>query len=437
MAAEHTSVFPVEKFLLALALILVSSKVLGEIVERIRQPAVLGELFAGVLLGGSVLALLPSGPGAPGFETFHLLAEVGVAILLFEIGLETDLRDMIRVGLSSFAVAVVGVVTPFVLGAVVVLVFEKMGILGGSDPRLVGVVAITAGATLTATSVGITARVLSEMNLLRAAESRIVLGAAVIDDVLGLMILAVVTGLVEAVEGGSAPHISFLTVGVISLKAFGFLIGSVVLGNLFSRRLFDVVNKMRVRGVLLLSALAFAFIFAYFAKLVGLAPIVGSFAAGLVLANTNQVESIETRLKPVADVFTPIFFIMVGAAVDVRVFNPFHEANLPVLLIAAVLTVVAIVGKVIAGYAVVQKGLNKIAIGVGMIPRGEVGLIFAQFGLISGVFDTRMFSAITVMVMLTTFVAPPLLKVAFGADRIERARIEEDLRLKTSGGGNG
>ncbi|HEX3034900.1 MAG TPA: cation:proton antiporter [Thermodesulfobacteriota bacterium] len=204
-----------------------------------------------------------------------------------------------------------------------------------------------------------------------------------------------------------------MQVGIITLKAFGFLFGAILVGNLASRRLFDLVDKMRVRGVLLLSALSFAFIFAYIAKLVGLAPIVGAFAAGLVLARVNQFDTIEARLKPVADVFTPIFFIMIGAAVDVSVFNPFVPGNVSILLIALALFVVAVVGKFASGWATFKKGIKKKVIGVGMIPRGEVGLIFAQMGLSSGVFDTRLFSAITVMVMLTTFIAPPLLKITF------------------------
>lgn len=410
-AAGH---FPVEKFLIALALIFIFSKVFGELAERIKQPSVLGELVAGVILGGSVLALVPSTPGVAGYDTFHLLAEVGVAILLFEIGLETDLKDLLKVGISSALVAVVGVVVPFALGFASVLAFEEFGLMGDIDPSMMVLIAITAGATLTATSVGITARVLSDMNRLQTGEARIVLGAAVIDDVLGLIILGVVTGLIEASESGaSGAGVSAAGVGIIFLKAFGFLIAAILLGNLVSKKLFNLVQLMRVRGVLLLGALAFAFIFSFLSAVVGLAPIVGAFAAGLVLANTNQYRIIEERIKPVSDVFTPIFFIMVGAAVDVRVFNPFVEKNIPILMIALILFVVAVIGKYVAGFAVFQKGINRNVIGFGMIPRGEVGLIFAQVGLTYGVFTSELFSAVTVMVMLTTFIAPPLLKIAF------------------------
>ncbi len=413
----------IEQFFIALALILIFSKVFGELAERIKQPSVLGELVAGIILGGSVLAIVPSVAGMAGYNTFHLLAEVGVAILLFEIGLETDLKDLIKVGFTSMLVAIVGVIVPFALGFASILVFEKYGMLGNVDPNFTILIAITAGATLTATSVGITARVLSDMNRLQSGEAKIILGAAVIDDILGLIILGVVSGLIESSESGIGVSVSAASVGIIFLKAFGFLFAAIIIGNLISKRLFNLVEKMRVRGVLLLSALSFAFIFAYLASLVGLAPIVGAFAAGLVLANTNQFKSIEERLKPVSDFFTPIFFIMVGAAVDVSVFNPFVKENIPILLIALILFIVAVVGKLVSGFAVLQKGIKKSVVAVGMIPRGEVGLIFAQMGLTYGIFTSELFSAVTVMVMLTTFIAPPLLKIMFarGGDMVEES----------------
>ncbi|MEE9213608.1 MAG: cation:proton antiporter [Thermodesulfobacteriota bacterium] len=417
MSIEEIGHYQAEKFFIALACILIASKIFGEIAERIKQPSVLGELIAGVILGSSVLAIVPSISGEAGYNTFHLLSEVGVAILLFEIGLETDLGDLLRVGPTSTIVAAIGVVAPFVLGFGSILAFEHFGMLGEINPAYTTIIAITVGATLTATSVGITARVFSDMNRLQSEEARIVLGAAVIDDILGLIILGVVTGLIEAVKSGGDGSISSLGVGIIIIKAIGFLVIAVAIGNLTSKKLFDLVNKMRVRGVLLLSALAFAFIFAYLASLFGLAPIVGAFAAGLVLAKTNQFNTIEERLKPVSDFFTPIFFIFVGAAVDVRLLNPFDGENIPILIIALVLFLVAILGKIISGLGVLKKGIKRSVIGIGMIPRGEVGLIFAQVGLTSGVFSSRLFSAVTVMVMLTTFIAPPLLKIFFSGDQ--------------------
>lgn len=416
MNVEHAGSFPVEKFLFVFAIILIASKVIGELTERIKQPPVLGELIAGVLLGGSVFALIPSVSGQSGYETFHLLAELGVVILLFEIGLETDLNDLIKVGVTSTIVAIVGIVAPFVLGFLSIIAFQKYGLLTFANPTSGMLVAITVGATLTATSVGITARVLSDINKIHTPEAKIVLGAAVIDDILGLIILAVVTGLIEASKQGLETGISAVNVLTITLKAFGFLIASIIIGMLVTGKIFNFIQRLKVRGILLLSSISFAFLYAYLAHIAGLAAIVGAFAAGLVLAKTGQVKIIEERLKPVSDLVTPIFFVMVGAAVDISIFNPFNSGNIPILIIAFVLFAVAVAGKFVSGFAVFKEGLNKKAIGIGMIPRGEVGLIFAQLGLAFAVFDIQLFSAVTAMVMLTTFIAPPLLKKAFGSD---------------------
>ena len=416
MNVEHAGSFPVEKFLFVFAIILIASKVIGELTERIKQPPVLGELIAGVLLGGSVFALIPSVSGQSGYETFHLLAELGVVILLFEIGLETDLNDLIKVGVTSTIVAIVGIVAPFVLGFLSIIAFQKYGLLTFANPTSGMLVAITVGATLTATSVGITARVLSDINKIHTPEAKIVLGAAVIDDILGLIILAVVTGLIEASKQGLESGISAVNVLTITLKAFGFLIVSIIIGMLVTGKIFNFIQRLKVRGILLLSSISFAFLYAYLAHIAGLAAIVGAFAAGLVLAKTGQAKIIEERLKPVSDLVTPIFFVMVGAAVDISIFNPFNSGNIPILIIAFVLFAVAVMGKFVSGFAVFKEGLNKKAIGIGMIPRGEVGLIFAQLGLAFAVFDIQLFSAVTAMVMLTTFIAPPLLKKAFDSD---------------------
>ncbi len=410
--------FTIDKFFLALILVFVFSKVFGELAERIKQPSVLGELIAGVILGGSVLAMIPSTQGVIGYDTFHLLAEVGVAILLFEIGLETDLKDLIKVGPTSTMVAIVGVVLPFVLGYGSIIAFQHFGLLN-LESSFATLVAITAGATLTATSVGITARVLSDMNRLQTNESKIILGAAVIDDIFGLIILGVVSGLIDAFNSGSESGVSLVNVSFIILKAFGFLGISIVIGNLIGSRLFDFFSKLKVRGLLLLFSISFAFLYAYLSHIIGLAPIVGAFAAGLVLRKTNQFHIIEEGIKPVSDFFTPIFFVMIGAAVDITVFNPFVSENILVLLIALILFVVAVIGKFASGYVIFQKGIKKSVVGVGMIPRGEVGLIFAQLGLAYGIFDTKLFSAVTVMVMLTTFIAPPLLQIMFAGDDSE------------------
>jgi Kef-type K+ transport system membrane component KefB len=396
-----------EHFFLTIIAILIGAKLLGEVAERIGQPAVLGELVAGVLIGPSVLALLPT--AGPISEVVHLLAEIGVAVLLFEIGLETDLKEMFRVGGSATVVALVGVAAPFLLGfAFWYFVQPDIGAAtAGISPMLV---AVFVGATLTATSVGITARVLTDLRRVHTREARVVIGAAVVDDVLGLVILAIVSGL----AAGAA-----LTVFGIAMKfviAAGFLVAAVILGNVIAPRIFGFVDSMRVRGVLLVVAFSFALLFAALAGLAGSAMIIGSFAAGIVLSSTNQFDMIEERIAPVADIFTPIFFVSVGAGVNINLFLPWTSTfDGGVLLVGGALLAIAIVGKVVSGYAVGwgRNPLNHLAIGVGMIPRGEVGLIFAHLGLTNGILSPEVYSAILIMVIFTTFLAPPLLKPIF------------------------
>ncbi|MGH7477358.1 MAG: cation:proton antiporter [Longimicrobiales bacterium] len=396
-----------EALFLTLVVILATSKLFGELAERTGQPAVLGELLAGVVLGASALAVIPaSGPIA---EIVDLLAEIGVAILLFEIGLETDLREMFRVGAAASTVAAVGVAMPFLLGFLYWVMAEPA--LGTHAAGITDtMVAIFVGATLTATSVGITARVLTDLGRIHTREARVVIGAAVVDDVLGLVILAIVSGL----AAGTA--LSLFGIAMKFAVAVGFLVAAVIVGNIVAPRLFTLIDRMRVRGVILVAGFCFALLFAALAGLAGSAMIIGSFAAGLVLSSTNQFDVITERIKPVADIFTPIFFVSVGAFMNVRLFIPGTDSfSLPVLGVGAALLVIAIVGKAMSGFAVGwgRARLDHLAIGVGMIPRGEVGLIFADLGLDRGILSPEVFSAILIMVIFTTFLAPPLLKVVF------------------------
>ena len=408
MSIDDPNSYSLGSFFLALASIFIVGKIVSSLFVKYKQPEVLGELIAGVLLG--ILGLIPL-YGELGYDFFHLLSEVGVAILLFEIGLETDLDDLINVGLPSLIVGIIGVVAPFGLGYFTVYTLADLNFVSFGSETGQFLTALTIGATLTATSVGITARVLSELGKLKSTEAKVVLGAAVIDDVLGLIILAVISGIIStsSISGTSDISISSTEILIISAKAFGFLILAILLGNLFTKKLFIFIYNLKARGSLLLGALAYTFIFAYLAQFAGLAPIIGAFAAGLLLAKTNQKDLIEDRLKPVADVFIPIFFIMVGSAVDITAFNPFIKENIAVIILALVLFVVAIIGKVISGIGAYKLNVNKLVIGIGMIPRGEVGLIFASMGLVSGVLTKSEYSALTIMVMLTTFIAPPLL----------------------------
>jgi len=386
--------------------ILLAGKFLGELVERRGQPAVLGELLAGVILGSSVLGIIPPA-GTEMYEIIHVFAEIGVSILLFEIGLETDLKEMFSVGSTASAVAVIGVCVPFGLGF---LYWFLANPAIGVHPEGISfaVVAIFVGATLTATSVGITARVLSDLDRMHTAEARIIIGAAVIDDVLGIVILAVVAGL------ASGAAVGLFAISRIFLFAVGFLVLAVLIGNRFAPVLFDYVDRMRVRGVLLVTAFCFALGVAALADWAGSAMIIGAFAAGLVLSSTNQFDSVVEKIEPVADVFTPIFFVAVGAPVNVRLFIPgTADFDLAVLVVGLVLTVIAIVGKLVAGLAVRRAEVRKLVVGVGMVPRGEVGLIFASIGLTAGILSGAVYSAILIMVMLSTFIVPPVLKLLF------------------------
>ncbi len=383
---EHLDV---AQFLGLLVVMLSAAKVLGALAQWIGQPAVLGELLAGVLLGKSVGGLVD-----PKSDVLHVLAELGVVFLLFEIGLETDLRKMLQVGGAATVVALVGVALPFFLGYAVCWLL-------GLD-HLVGIVA---GATLTATSVGITARVLSDLNRLQEPESQIILGAAVLDDVIGLVILTVVAGLAQGQE--------VTTFGVARTTgiAFGFLGATLLVGRLVVPPLVRWVGRVDVPGTPTMLAVILAFALAWLASAAGSALIIGAFAAGLLLRGVPRAHEIEKGVAHLGHFFVPLFFVTVGAAVDVRVLNPLDPGNHQTLIVGGLLVVAAVVGKFLAGYAPFWYTGNKKVIGVGMIPRGEVGLIFAQMGLASGVFDAGLFSAVTLMVMVTTFIAPPLLKL--------------------------
>ncbi|HMH81627.1 MAG TPA: cation:proton antiporter [Gemmatimonadales bacterium] len=382
-------------------MMLLVGKFAGEAFERLRQPAVMGELLAGILLGAGLLKVIPTGPDDPLTPVFQLLAQLGVVVLLFEIGLATDLKAMMRVGTAASAVAVVGVAVPFGLG----FLYWRSGWHGYehtvADPLPT---AIFVGATLTATSVGITARVLKDLNVLHSLEARLILGAAVIDDVLGLVILGVVSGLAAGTAFSLSGALRILAVAV------AFLFVALWIGLRFAPRLFGLVDRMQVRGVLVVSAFAFLLLLCVIADRAGTALIIGAFAAGLILSETNQFDLIAERIKPVADIVTPIFFLSIGAAVDARVWNPFVPENEETLVIGGTLLAIAVVGKLASGWAVPWLRYNRYMVGVGMAPRGEVGLIFAQIGLTAGVLSNRLFSAILFVVVATTLVAPPLVK---------------------------
>jgi Kef-type K+ transport system membrane component KefB len=410
--------------LLWLALILMSARLFAPLAQRLGFPAVLGELLLGVLLGN--LALL----GINGFDsikhdpTVKFIAELGVIVLLLQIGLETRLADLIKVGPRALAVGSIGIVVPFVLGAFVMGPWLAPGLSGNAYLFL--------GATLAATSVGITGRVFRDLGKLDTPAARIVLGAAVIDDVLGLVILAVVTSLVQA---GS---VSVGQVGGIIAEAVIFLAGSIWIGRLIAPHSSRWLAQLDAGpSMLFAQVLAAGLFLAWLAHAIGLAPIIGAFAAGLLFepiflrdfdrpAIVREIEPLlpasdpglaerlrpilkkhgghqhEHMIEPIGYFFVPVFFVLTGMQVDLQTF-----ADPKILVIGLGVTLVAIAGKLVAGLAAGSSG--KWVVGWGMVPRGEVGLIFAMVGKNLGVMNEAMFSVIVLMVILTTLITPPVL----------------------------
>ncbi len=408
---------------LYIVIVLVIAK-LSSLVERIGQPAVLGELVAGVILGNLVLVGIPFFEPLRDDPYIRFLAQLGVVILLFQVGLESDVTEMRRVGIRALLVAVVGVALPFMFGTLLAGPLLLPGLSQNAYLFL--------GATLTATSVGITARVFHDLGKLQTSEAQIVLGAAVIDDVLGLVILAVVSAIVTV---GS---ISPAEIGFIIVKATLFLAAAIVLGQIFAPRLgqfFSVIHTGT--GMKFTLAISFGLLFAYLAAQIGLAPIVGAFAAGLVLDPVHFrffndpaiVEDLDRELKhaptewatqlrriierhanhhvqeliaPIGFLLVPIFFLLTGMDVHLEaLLNP------TVLAISLGITLIAFIGKIAAG--MMAGNANKLIVGVGMIPRGEVGLIFAATGKALNVVNDEVFSIIVIVVILSTLVTPPLL----------------------------
>jgi Kef-type K+ transport system membrane component KefB len=401
---------PVTPVVLALAVILAAAKLAGHLAVSIGQPAVLGELVAGVVLGNVDLGGIAWFASIEADTTVDILARLGVVILLFEVGLESTVREMLKVGQVSLLVALLGVVAPFALGWIVGAVVL---------PDRSAYVHAFLGATLTATSVGITARVLRDLGRSQTSEARVILGAAVIDDVLGLVILAVVSGVIAAADLGTA--LSYGDIALVLGKAVAFLFGALALGIVVSPRMFGLASRLHGRGVLLATALVFCFSLAYLASIIGLAPIVGAYAAGLILEDVHfrkftdrGEQQLEHLVHPISSFLVPVFFVIMGMRVDLAAF-----ARLDVVGLAALLTIAAIVGKQACSLGAMGQRLDRLSIGLGMIPRGEVGLIFANIGLglsVGGepIVDVGIFSAVVIMVIVTTMATPPALKWSLG-----------------------
>jgi Kef-type K+ transport system membrane component KefB len=376
--------------LVELMVILIAAKVGAEVMARLNQPAVIGELLIGAVIGASVLGWVGHGDG----ELLSTLAEIGVILLLFEVGLETDLRSFVRLGTSALTVALIGVVTPFALGFLAV----KWLAIGGGSTEL----AIFMGAAMTATSVGITARVFADLRRLHTDEAKTIIGAAVIDDVVGLIIL----GVVAAVLGGDG-EFSAGTLLTITAKAVGFLVVVVAVGHWVAPYFFRFLRFLKVEGSFVVGSFVFAIAVGLAAEhFAGLEPIVGAFAAGLVAGQTSFADRIEAELRPIAFLFVPIFFLFIGTQVDVTAL-----ADPQVLLAGGLISLLAVVGKLVAGLGVLTKGVDRRIVGVGMVPRGEVGLIFAALGAtqLSAVVSAGDNAIVVLMVVITTLLAPLIL----------------------------
>lgn len=392
--------------LIGLIIILLAAKLGGDLSVRIGQPAVLGELIFGIVIGNLSLAGFHAFDFIKTDPSIQMLAELGVIVLLFQVGLESDLGEMVRLGASSLLVATLGVIAPFCLGWAVAKAFLP-------DDSVY--VHVFIGATLCATSVGITARVLRDTGKAQSPEAQVILGAAVIDDVQALIVLAAIIGVINSASSGAA--VSSTAIVIIVLKATVFLAGALIIGRWLSPRLFQAVSRLRAADLLLTTALIVCFGLAYAGWRMGLAPIVGAFAAGLILDKVHwsslpesETHSVEELIAPIAAVLVPVFFVRMGTAVDLRAFG-----SVSVLAFAGVLTLAAIVGKQVCGLGVLHKGLDRLSVGIGMIPRGEVGLIFASYGLaltIAGqrVISDATYAVIVIMVVITTMLAPPALK---------------------------
>jgi Kef-type K+ transport system membrane component KefB len=410
--------------LLWIAVILLAARI-SSLVERFGQPSVLGELVIGVALGNLTLIGISTFEPIKNDEFIWFLSQIGVIILLFQVGLETEVKEMRQVGIAAFLVAIIGVAAPFLLGMYVVGPWLLPGLSTNAYMFL--------GATLTATSVGITARVFRDMGRLQDREAQIILGAAVIDDVLGLIILAVVSAIVTAGE------VSAGEVGWIIAKAVLFLGASVFIGQWLAQFLGKWFSKIHSSPNMMFTvALSFGLVMAYLAEFIGLAPIVGAFAAGMVLdpvhfrfffeapdivddikeslhgSDPNVQERVmkvvdhhadrhvEEVIEPLSMFVVPIFFVFTG--MGVRLDTLF---DLQILAVALAVTVIAIIGKLVSGLAAGK--VRKSVVGWGMVPRGEVGLIFASTGRALGVVSDEVFSVIIIMVIFTTLIPPPVL----------------------------
>lgn len=381
------SMGPTTEILLALFLMLLAAKLAAELFERLRQPAVVGEILAGVIIGPSVLGLV-----APS-EFVSMIAEIGVIFLLFSVGLETKPSSIFQVGKTAVLVAVLGVVLPFFGG------WLLMRMWGATN-----ISSLFVGTALVATSVGITARVLASLQLLNTPVARIILGAAVIDDILGLLVLSVVSS-------SSAGTINYWELGTTALLAIGFTAFVALIGARVVTRVAPRIHNLRISESLFIAGLVLCLGLAVAVSFIGVAAIIGAFLAGMALAEaTEGDERLHTQTNGVMEFLVPFFLVNIGMQLQLAVFR-----DLSLVWLALAVTLVALVTKVVGcGAGAWSLGMKRAAqVGVGMMPRGEVGIVVAQIGLSLGVIDARLYAVVLFMAVATTLIAPPLLNVLF------------------------
>ncbi len=400
------------EFFLYLLVILLTARIFAELATRLQAPSVIGELFAGVVLGPSLLGWIEP------IEAIKLMAEIGIILLLFEVGLETDVKRLVRTGVKSLVVATAGFVLPLILGFALGYWLFGLSLL----------VSLFIGGTLTATSIGITVRVLSDLKRQQAPEGQIVLGAAVLDDVLGVVLLALLYEF--SISGG----VSLLSAGKVLVFVGAFFVLAPVAARLISLiiKRFDAVSE--IPGLLPTTIVSLVLFFAWLAHVLGAPELLGGFAAGLALsrrfflplgialhADERFAHRIEEQMKPIVQLFTPIFFVFVGLSLNLHEIDwssPFIWGFSLSLLLAA------IGGKIIGAFLINESWAARWVIGMAMIPRGEVGLIFAELGRASGIFSNEIYAGMVMVIALTTLLPPFVLKWFYGryGDRLQADR---------------
>lgn len=385
-------------FFLHLLVILLAARLFAELAVRLKSPAVIGELFAGIVIGPSILGWVEP------LEALKLMAEIGIILLLFEVGLGTDVKRLIHTGVKSGIIAVLGFVTPLILGfSVAFWVFE-----------LSFLVSLFVGGTLTATSIGITVRVLTDLKLHRSREGNIVLGAAVLDDVMGVVLLAL---LYEFSIGGG---INWINATKVLIFISVFFVLAPILAKLMSVVIKRFHDSSEIPGLIPTTIVSLVLFFAWLAHAVGAPELLGGFAAGLALsrrfflplgvtlrADEDFAQSIEQQMQPIISLFTPIFFVVVGLSINLREID---WSSSYVWLFSSTLLAVAIVSKLIGAFAISESWASRVMIGMSMVPRGEVGIIFAELGRISGIFNNEIHAGLIIVIVLTTIIPPFAMK---------------------------